>query len=912
MKAPALRLAAACAAVAFASGAAWAQPVSPAIKLDHFGYRSVDGKVAVFSANPGATVQVRDAATLAVVYTVPAGSIVPKGVDGPGSFDTVWWVDFSPFTALGSYHLFSPALAAKSYDFVVRGDVHREAFRAALKGYYRQRCNTPKTAAHAGAWPDPVACHMGDLATSNAAGHTNHGVRDLTGGWHDAGDYNKYVWGDSGAALRFLLVGYEHHRFAFGDDTGIPESGNGVPDVLDEAKWELDWLLRMQLPGGAVLSRTHVPNFESDSPPSADATPRFYHDPDDESDAVFVAVCALGSRVFRQAGHVGYAERLKAAALLTWPRVLAQPRNDFKVWAAAEMFRMDSTTPGAQLVVDTHHPGDWAGIFFNVMSYDTLAALAYVEADLPTSAVVANMRASISAQVDYIFSEDDLYRNGMPDWSYYWGSNAIRAGYGVFLLEAARLLQTGSHTAAEARAHALDILRFFHGQNPLRMVYLSNMAALGGEHSVWQFYHAWFGDSWSAYSRANHLGKPPGVVEPAYPYFAGVDNHGVSDNNSSTLGPAPGILVGGPNQNYGGDSTPPLGAIGLNRFYRDWAEQRFGNPNTWEITENSIKYQGPYVSLAAAFAAQALPIALIADPDPGGSSDGNDVFEPGETVTLGPGWGNHLFAPAAMAGTASSFTGPPPGTYTIVDAAASYPAVGPRLATHCGLLGGDCYRLAVGGARPAAHWDASVRETLASGETHDWVLHIGDSFADVPRSSGFYRFIETMLHQNVTGGCTGTAYCPQSTTTREQMAVFVLVAKEGNGYVPPACTTPMFSDVPASNPFCKWIEELARRNVVSGCGGGAFCPTAAVTREQLAVFVLATREGSGWAPPACVTPPFADVPVTSGFCRWIAELARRNVVSGCGGGNYCPAAPVTREQMSVFIALTFGLVLYGP
>jgi hypothetical protein len=209
------------------------------------------------------------------------------------------------------------------------------------------------------------------------------------------------------------------------------------------------------------------------------------------------------------------------------------------------------------------------------------------------------------------------------------------------------------------------------------------------------------------------------------------------------------------------------------------------------------------------------------------------------------------------------------------------------------------------------HWDASVRETLASGETRDRRLHVGDSFPDVPRASGFYRFVETMLHENVTSGCSASAYCPQSSTTREQMAVFVLVAKEGDGYVPPACVTPMFGDVPASNPFCRWIEELARRNVVSGCGGGAFCPAAAVTREQLAVFVLATREGSGWAPPACVAPPFADVPVASGFCRWVAELARRNVVSGCGGGNYCPSAAVTREQMSVFLSLTFGLVLYG-
>jgi hypothetical protein len=258
----------------------------------------------------------------------------------------------------------------------------------------------------------------------------------------------------------------------------------------------------------------------------------------------------------------------------------------------------------------------------------------------------------------------------------------------------------------------------------------------------------------------------------------------------------------------------------------------------------------------------------------------------------------------------SAFAGPAPGSYTVADGAASYGTVAAGAAVDC-LVTGDCYRLTVGGARPAAHWDASVLETLASGETHTWRLHLGDSFADVPRSSGFYRFVETMLHQNVTSGCSATAYCPQSGTTREQMAVFVLVAKEGDGYAPPSCTTPVFSDVPASSPFCRWVEELARRNVVSGCGGGAFCPSAAVTREQLAVFVLATREGAGWAPPACVAPPFADVPVSSPFCPWIAELAARGVVSGCGGGAYCPGSAVTREQMSAFISVTFELSLYA-
>jgi hypothetical protein len=121
----------------------------------------------------------------------------------------------------------------------------------------------------------------------------------------------------------------------------------------------------------------------------------------------------------------------------------------------------------------------------------------------------------------------------------------------------------------------------------------------------------------------------------------------------------------------------------------------------------------------------------------------------------------------------------------------------------------------------------------------------------------------------------------------------------------------MFNDVPASSPFCRWIEELARRGVAGGCGGGAFCPGSAVTREQMAVVVLRTLDPA-LSPPACTTPVYPDVPASSPFCRWIEELTRRGVVTGCGGGNYCPIAPVTREQMGVFIGVTFGLTLYGP
>jgi hypothetical protein len=300
------------------------------------------------------------------------------------------------------------------------------------------------------------------------------------------------------------------------------------------------------------------------------------------------------------------------------------------------------------------------------------------------------------------------------------------------------------------------------------------------------------------------------------------------------------------------------------------------------------------------------PAGLVVD------SAGNAVLQPNETVIMAPAWSNAGTSAISLSGATSSFTGPVGPTYTNADATASYGSIAVAGQASCSATG-NCYSvLATTATRPATHWDSTIVETVSpTAATKTWTLHIGDSFTDVLPSSSFYRFVETILHKNVTGGCSGTNYCPTASTTREQMAVFVLVSKEAAGYAPVPCgVTPMFADVPVSSPFCRWVEELARRGVVSGCGFGNYCPSNPATREQMAVFVLRTLDPA-LVPPPCISPIFIDVPATSPFCRWVEELVRRNVVSGCGGGRYCPTDAVSREQMSVFLAVTFGLTLYG-
>lgn len=297
------------------------------------------------------------------------------------------------------------------------------------------------------------------------------------------------------------------------------------------------------------------------------------------------------------------------------------------------------------------------------------------------------------------------------------------------------------------------------------------------------------------------------------------------------------------------------------------------------------------------------------------SSDGNRVFEAGELVIVYPAWRNVNGGTLAFDGAASAFTGPFGPAYVIIDNAASYGSVPTNTVRDCGFAG-NCYLMQISaGTRPAAHWDAQFREDILPvvlGQSKAWSLHVGDSFADVPRASGFYRFVETTFHHAVMPACATGQFCPSALVTRDVMAMHVMKSKEPH-YLPPACVAgqEMFNDVPAASPYCRWIQELASRGVVAGCGGGAYCPGNGVSREQLAVYLLRTADPA-LTPPPCGVPLFNDVPAASPFCRWVEELARRGVVTGCGGGAYCPLSIVSREQMSVFLSVTFGLTLYGP
>ena len=181
------------------------------------------------------------------------------------------------------------------------------------------------------------------------------------------------------------------------------------------------------------------------------------------------------------------------------------------------------------------------------------------------------------------------------------------------------------------------------------------------------------------------------------------------------------------------------------------------------------------------------------------------------------------------------------------------------------------------------------------------------SFSDVPATYWAWSYIEGLYNAGVTAGCGGGNYCPDTNVTRAEMAVFLLRGEHGSAYIPPAVGTDTgFTDVPATHWAAAWIKQLAAEGITSGCGPSLYCPEDSVTRDQMAVFLLRAEHGPSYTPPTA-TGVFTDVPATYWAAAWIEQLAAEGITSGCGADTYCPASPVTRAQMAVFLVRTFNL-----
>jgi hypothetical protein len=499
--------------------------------------------------------------------------------------------------------------------------VYNEVLKHAVRTLFYQRAGHAKQPPYAEtAWADQSS-HMGDLQDQNArlfsAPNDASTERDLSGGWYDAGDYNKYTNWTADYIVDIMLAFLENPD-AFTDDFDIPESGNGLPDLLDEAKWGIDHLLRMQNEDGSVLS---IVGLSHASPPSAASGPSRYGPANTSATLNTAAALAISSRVFAWQGLNDYAALLAEKSELAWqwaednPAVLFQNNDpeynsvglgagqqevdDYgrfvaKLRAAAFLFDITGDVQYRNFFDENYddvHLFQWNFAYpFEADNQDMLLYYTDIEGADPEVSdhikeVYGNALNNGADNLPAIAQKKDPYRAYIKDYT--WGSNGIKCRQGMMFSQMAYYAINVTSDINVNNA-AQGYLNYIHGVNPFGMVYLSNMYKYGAKKAVNEFYHSWFADGSNLWDRV------------------GVSVHG----------PAPGFLTGGANPSYNWDNCCPSNcgsasnnAICLSESIsppKDQPNQKsykdFNTSwplNSWSVTENSNGYQIPYIRLLA-------------------------------------------------------------------------------------------------------------------------------------------------------------------------------------------------------------------------------------------------------------------------------------------------------------------------
>ncbi|HTO75204.1 MAG TPA: right-handed parallel beta-helix repeat-containing protein [Thermoanaerobaculia bacterium] len=230
--------------------------------------------------------------------------------------------------------------------------------------------------------------------------------------------------------------------------------------------------------------------------------------------------------------------------------------------------------------------------------------------------------------------------------------------------------------------------------------------------------------------------------------------------------------------------------------------------------------------------------------------------------------------------------------------------------------GQGTHQIAFSAGAPGTTMSLTVVETATGGcPSPESAAKSQVDFTDVPPSYLFHNAVVTVARDGITTGCGGGKYCPDDPVTRDAMAVFILRGEHGAAYNPPPAAGNVFSDVTAGTFLAKWMEQFGNEGISTGCGAGSpppYCPTAAVTRDGMAVFLLRGKHGASFNPSAATGAVFCDVTAGTFLAKWMEELKAEGITAGCGAGacgkpNYCPGNTVTRGEMAAFIVKTFGL-----
>ena len=606
------------------------------IRIDQFGYMPGASKVAVIAmaktgynkdfgirVDPGAPVEVVDQSTGNVVY-----SAYPELWNG-GSVDVLSgdrgaWFDFSSVTAEGTYRLRLRKLdgtTAESYEFRIAEDVYYEVMRAAVNVFYYQRFNQEKTAEHASGapWTDGAWFDRPDQEYAVKQLDNPSNVRDLHGGWFDAGDPNKYVT-FAVDAVHNLLTTYDNAPDFWNDfDLRIPESGNNVPDLLDEIKFEIDWIKRMQEydpsanEGGIIQKMGILEDVAYVSPPSTDTRARWYNGVCPSASITGSGMLAHAALTFRDAGvFTDEIAELTDRAVKAWNHYENSP-NKAQLCDDGRIEAGDADGPGNQYAVEHRALATTAAVYLFALTgeskYDDFvqanfrearpwkagdwgvyranqgeALMAYTRnpnADAATrDAILAKKTENAKSEGgNYVISErENLYR--ARPFYFNWGSNSLISRQVADIMDLP-LYDLKPDNAAAYTERAQSVINYLHGTNPSGICMLSNMYQYGAELSVDEMWHSWFN-------------------------FGSVYDNIDGDN----VGPAPGFITGGPNPQGQGNMPIKLGThlfsgarVAGQPDQKAFSVDNFWQNGPWAYNEPAIYYQAAYVKALSYFVA---------------------------------------------------------------------------------------------------------------------------------------------------------------------------------------------------------------------------------------------------------------------------------------------------------------------
>lgn len=443
------------------------------IRLNSIGYLPDQQKKATIAATCTAFSLIKDDGT-----TVFTGT--PTSMTNQDTSEQVNIADFSSVTAPGTYYLAVPGVG-KSVNFRIGSDVYLEPYKASMLGMYLWRCGTAVSATYNGKTFAHAACHTSDAYLDYVTGQ--HTIKDGTKGWHDAGDYNKYVV-NAGITVGSMFLGWEMFKDKIEKiQLTLPESNNSMPDFLDEMKFEIDWLFTMQYPDGSgkVSHKLTTKSFGGFILPEQETTERYYTPWGSAATADFVAMMAMASRIFKPY-DAAYADKCLSAAKVSYQFLKANPANtaanlsgfstgeygttdqDDRLWAAAEMWE---TTGDSACLSDFETRANSFSpkidIDFDWGNVNNLGMFTYLLSSRTgkNQTLYNNIKTALVSSADSIVSAGNSHGYGRPmGTKYYWGVNGTVARQ-TEILQVANVLSP----KADYISTSLDALSFLFGRN---------------------------------------------------------------------------------------------------------------------------------------------------------------------------------------------------------------------------------------------------------------------------------------------------------------------------------------------------------------------------------------------------------------------------------------------------------------